>query len=413
MTSTAASPSATDDTRQATYRGLFAVKEYRFLYTAKAQSDFGDYLARVALTFLVFGRSHSPALAAAAYGITYFPWVLGPLLAVLADRRPRRSVMIVCDLARALLYAAVALPDLPTPAAIALAFTAAGFSVPFDTSRSALMPEVLAGDRYTLASGLSSTTTQLAQLLGFAVGGVIVLAVHPAGALLIDAATFAASATLVTLGVRHRPAATVPSGKGMRSVVRDMGSGVRYVFSKPLLRACLALIWSSSLFVYAFEGQVAALVKQVGAGPRLAGLVLAAAPAGVALGSFALTRLVAPARRIRLVLPLALTACGVQIVLFAKPVPAICVAVFFVVGLAGVYSTILNPIFVRAVDPAYRGRAMGVAVAGINLAQGTAAVTAGVFARTLGAAHTVGLYGATGAAVTLLVGVTVWRRRER
>lgn len=210
MTSTAASPPATGDTRQATYRDLFAVKEYRFLHTAKAQSDFGDYLARVALTFLVFGRSHSPALAAAAYGVTYFPWVLGPLLAVLADRRPQRSVMIVCDLARAGLYAAVALPGLPTPAAIGLAFAAAGFSAPFDTSRSALMPEVLTGDRYTLASGLSSTTTQLAQLLGFAVGGVIVLAVHPAGALLIDAATFAVSATLVTLGVRHRPAATVP-----------------------------------------------------------------------------------------------------------------------------------------------------------------------------------------------------------
>ena len=100
---------SSDDTRQATYRDLFAVREYRYLFAAKTQSDFGDYLARVALTFLVFGRSHSPALAAAAFGVTYFPWVLGPLLAVLADRRPRRSVMIVCDVARALLYAGVAI----------------------------------------------------------------------------------------------------------------------------------------------------------------------------------------------------------------------------------------------------------------------------------------------------------------
>jgi hypothetical protein len=87
--------------------------------------------------------------------------------------------------------------------------------------------------------------------------------------------------------------------------------------------------------------------------------------------------------------------------------------VFFVVGVAAVYSTVLNPLFVKAVEPAYRGRAMGVAVAGINLAQGTAAVTAGLFTRALGAAHTVGVYGLTGATVTLLAGVTVWRRRER
>jgi predicted MFS family arabinose efflux permease len=192
-----------------------------------------------------------------------------------------------------------------------------------------------------------------------------------------------------------------------------MACGIRYVFSKPLLRACLAMIWSSSLFVYAFEGQVAALVKQIGAGPRLAGLLLAAAPAGVALGSFAVTRLVAPARRVRLVLPLAMAACGVQIVMLAEPPAVVCIAVFFVVGVAAVYSTVLNPIFVKAVDAAYRGRAMGVAVAGINLAQGTAAVTAGLFARTLGAAHTIGFYGLAGAAMTLLAGLTSWRHRER
>jgi MFS family permease len=396
--------------RQAGYRDLFAIKEYRFLFAAKTQSDLGDYLARVALTFLVFGRSHSPALAAAAYGVTYFPWVFGPMLAVLADRRPRRTVMVWCDIARTALYGALAIPGLPLPALLALAFTAAGFAVPFETSRSALMPDVLPGDRYTLASGLSATTTQLSQLVGFAVGGIVVLALRPTGALLIDAVTFALSASLVRIGVRHRPPAVLESGKGVRAVGRDMACGVRYVFGRPVLRGYLVLMWASCLFVFAFEGQVASLAAQLHGGPRLGGLILTAAPAGLAIGAVVLTRLIAPERRLRLVLPLAFVASAVQTVLWTHPAAVLIVPVFFVVGLCGVYSTILNPRFVRAVDPEFRGRAMGVAVAGINLAQGIAAVTAGLLARRFGAVDALGGYALVGACVPLLV-LPLWPHR--
>jgi predicted MFS family arabinose efflux permease len=399
-----------DQKERATYCELFAIREYRFLLAAKTQSDFGDYLARMALTFLVFGRSHSPALAAAAFGITYFPWVFGPMLSVLADRRPRRTVMAFCDLARTVLYGSLAIPGMPVPTLFSIAFVAASFAVPFETSRSALMPEVLSGDRYILASGLSAATTQLSQLAGFAVGGVIVLAVRPAGALLIDAVTFAVSASLVWTGVRHRPAAAAGSGKGLRAVATDMASGVRYVFSRPVSRGYLALMWASCLFVYAFEGQVAPLASELHGGPRLGGLILTAAPTGVAIGAIVLTRLIAPERRLRLVLPLAFTACAIQTVLWTHPAPAMIVTVFFVVGLSGVYSSILNPLFIRAVDPEFRGRAMGVAVAGINLAQGTAAITAGILARRIGPADALGWYGLVGACVPLLV-LPLWPHR--
>ncbi|WP_051450159.1 MFS transporter [Actinospica robiniae] len=401
-----------DGEKQAAYRDLFAIREYRFVFAAKTQSDFGDYLARVALTFLVFGRSHSPALAAAAYSITYFPWVFAPLLSVLADRRPRRTVMVVCDAARTVLYGSLAIPGMPVAGLFAVVLVAAGFAVPFETSRSALLPDILPGDRYVLASGLGAAATQVSQLAGFAAGGMIVLAVHPTGALLIDAATFAVSALSVWSGVCHRPAAAgvESTGRGLRAAAGAMAAGARYVFRQPVLRTYLVLMWASCLFVYAFEGQAASLATQLRGGPRLGGLILAAAPAGVAIGSIALTRLLAPRRRVRLVLPLAFTACAVQTVLWTSPGPAIVVLVFFAVGLSGVYSSILNPLFVRAVDPQFRGRAMGVAVAGINLAQGIAAITAGILARAVGPADALAWFGLIGSCVPLLV-LPLWRRR--
>jgi hypothetical protein len=402
--------------RQATYRELFAIREFRLLFAAKTQSDFGDCLARVALTFLVYTRSHSPVLSAAAYAVTYFPWVLGPLLAVVADRSPRRTVLVTCDLARAALYGSLAVPVLPAPAMIAIALLAGFFSVPFEASRAALMPDVLADDRYLLASGLTAATNQVSRLAGFALGGVIVAAADPVGAIVIDAATFLISAALIRSGVRHRPGPVAPGADaprtGLRAVAADTRSGIGYVFSQPTLRIYLALMWSSCLFVYSYQGQVATLVQDLHGGARLGGVLLAAAPTGLAIGAIVLTRLIPPARRLDLVLPLAFVACGVQTLLWTRPGSLSVAAVFFVVGLTGVYSSILNPLFVKAADPAFRGRAMGVAVAGINLAQGAAVLIAAVGAHCLGTVNALGWCGLCGACVPVLI-LPRWPRRPR
>src|ERR1700721_1917201 len=87
---------------RATYREVFAVREFRVLWSSVILSTAGDRLALVALTLLVFDRTHSPLLTAAVYAVGYVPWVIGGLfLAELADRYPRRSVMVVCDASRA------------------------------------------------------------------------------------------------------------------------------------------------------------------------------------------------------------------------------------------------------------------------------------------------------------------------
>ena len=76
---------------RATYRDVFAVREFRVLWTSVVLSTAGDRLALVALTLLVFGQTHSPLLAAVVYAAGYLPWVIGGLfLSEVADRRPRR-----------------------------------------------------------------------------------------------------------------------------------------------------------------------------------------------------------------------------------------------------------------------------------------------------------------------------------
>src|SRR5262245_21433292 len=97
-------------------RDVFAIGEFHALWLAQAQSRLGDQLARVALALLVFDRTSSAALTALVYAMTLLPPLLtAPLLAGLADRHSRRTVMMVVELIRAALTAVMVIPALPLP----------------------------------------------------------------------------------------------------------------------------------------------------------------------------------------------------------------------------------------------------------------------------------------------------------
>ena len=138
-----------------TFRDVFAVREFRALWFSEILSIAGDRLALVALTLLVYDRTRSPLLAAATYAAGYVPWVIGGLfLADAADRHPRRSVMVACDAARAVLVAVMALPGVPLWALVALLFATTAFTPAFDSARSAITPDILQGELYPLGAAV-------------------------------------------------------------------------------------------------------------------------------------------------------------------------------------------------------------------------------------------------------------------
>src|SRR5258708_4434008 len=93
-----------------TFREVFAVREFRALWLAQLLSVAGDQLARVAMTVLVFDRTHSALWTALTYAVTFLPWVIGGLApSGLADRRPRQQVMLASDAARTEMAAGVRL----------------------------------------------------------------------------------------------------------------------------------------------------------------------------------------------------------------------------------------------------------------------------------------------------------------
>jgi MFS family permease len=394
--------------KSATYREVFGVREYRYLFGANVLSLVGDQLAAVALAVLVLKLSGSPALAAASFASTYLAWIVGgPLLSVLADRLPRRAVLIGCDLVRAVVFLLLTVDIFPAPALVAIAFLAHLFHAPFLATRASLVPEILDGDRYTVANGLDNLVQSIAQIAGFAVGGMLLTVISAQDALLLDSATFVVSAGLIAIGVRARPAAVTARVPGADQAPRfaSVTAGVRIVFGDRTLRAYVLLLWVGCAFVFAPEGLMLSLAAQYGGGSGVGGLLLAAAPLGGALGAVFLTRLCAPARRQRLIVPLAVASCAVLVPIAFHPPLWIVLALLTVAGFCNAYCVPLNPLFGRAVPNEYRARAFGVAISGLCAAQGLGMLGAGLLAEHFTPTAVVAACGILG---TLAVAAVAW-----
>ena len=378
--------------RRVTYGQVFAVREYRALWIAQVLSVVGDQLSRVALSVLVFDRTGSALLTAAVYAMTFLPWAVGgPLTSGLADRLPRRTLMIICDVARALTVAAVALPGVPLWAMIALLFVGGLFAPPFSSARAALIPRVFPDeDRYVAASAISTTTAEAAQIIGFAVGGGIVALLGPRPSLLVDSATFLLSALVVAVGVQSRIAArTKGSGGGPWA---DLRSGARLVFGNPRLRTLVLLAWLCGLYV-APEALAAPYAASQGAGPVAVGFLLAANPVGTTIGALIAGRFLTAETRRRMMIPMA-ALTGVPLIACAlQPGISLTWLLWTASGLFSAYNLAASAEFALAVPDRNRGQAFGLVMSGMMVGQGAGLLLAGLLAEYLSALSVVALAG--------------------
>jgi MFS family permease len=391
---------------RATFRDVFAVREFRALWLSMVLSVAGDRLALVALTLLVYGRTRSPLLAAIVYAAGYLPWVIGGLfLADVADRRPRRSVMIFCDAVRAVLVAAMALPGVPIAALVALLFAVTMFAPPFESARAAITPDILTGERYVLGTAVIQTTFLGGQVAGAVAGGLAVAFIGVRPSLVIDAATFVLSGLLIALGTRARPAAQAEGGR--ESPWARMRGGVRLVFGDPALRTLLLFGWLVVFYTIP-EGIAAPYAHSLGGGPIATGLVIASTAFSTTIVTPLFTRFVRPRRRLALMGPLAVLTCATLVATALRPALAVSLTIFSLSAAFGIYQVAANTAFVVRVPSQRRAQAFGIANMGVIVGQGAAFVAAGAAAEMFSPAAVIAVGGGLGA-ISGLVLTLRWR----
>jgi MFS family permease len=375
------------------FREVLAVDEYRSLFSAQCFSVLGDRIAAIALAVLVFDRSHSPLLAAAVYAATYLPYVVAsPPLSALADRMSRRRLMLISDLIRAVLAAAMVTSHLPVAVLYALFVAVTCLNPGFEAARSALLPSVLTGERYIVGYQLSQVVNQCSYPLGFLIGGVALAFVTPRACLAADAASFVVSALLIWRGVnRHQPP-RVTGGPD-----RGLFGGFTLVFRDPLLRRLILSASVLAAITVVPEGVAVTQAHELHGGSVMTGLLTAATPAGTLASFLFAGRLVAPAHqldRFRGWAPVGVLFFAVPLISPSLPLTVVCWAIG---GTASCYQLPASTLAVSSTPDSHRGRLLGVAQVGLMLAQGLALLLGGALADHLKVADVVGFVGAAGA----------------
>jgi predicted MFS family arabinose efflux permease len=220
------------------------------LWTASGVSALGARVAREGLPLTaVLTLAASPAAVGVLAAATSAPAVLAGLLGgPFVDRRDRRRVMILADLARAALLAGVPLfallhrLDLAVLLVVAAAVGAA--SVVFDMAAHAYLPSLVAPEALTQANAALEAADSVAEVAGPGLTGVLVSLLGAPLVVGLNVATYLASAAV--LGGAPADAPRSPAATGERPA--DLWSGLRIAAAEPRVRPLLLMAAASSLF---------------------------------------------------------------------------------------------------------------------------------------------------------------------
>ncbi|HLT09476.1 MAG TPA: MFS transporter [Micromonosporaceae bacterium] len=384
---------------RATYRDVFADPIFRVLFLTRSVAIGADTLRILALSVLVFAITGSPLLTAVTFGIGFVPQVIGgTLLGSLADRLPPRGLIISGYLLECAVATVLGTVRLPVAVSLALVGLVAMLTPIFAGASNRLVAETLRGDAYVLGRSLSSVASGAAQLAGMALGGVAVAALGPQRALLASAACHLAVAVAVRLGLPRLARPTAGTG----SAVRQGWAVTTRLLRDREVRGLLLVQWVPPAFVVAAEALVVPYVQLRGFPAGSAGLLLACAPAGMLLGNVVVGRMLRPATRERLVVPL-MVGLGTPVALLAAPVPMPVVAVVLLLaGATFTYSLGIQRRFLEALDEDHRGHAFALLATGLMTLQGVGPAVIGAIAEVTSIGVAMVLAGAGTAACGLI-----------
>ena len=259
-------------------------RPFRSLWCARGISFLGDSLGLVTL-LLYTASTTGQALAVALLLLVgdFAPALLGPFTGTIGDRFDLKRVMVLCELLQGVIVVVIALTLPSLPLLLALVALRAVAGQVFQPASRAAVPALVRDRDLEGANSALGFGTNGSEALGPLVAAALLPVMGVSGVLLVDAATFLASAALLAY-LPALPPGT--AGKGDRgSFLADARAGLGYIWSVPVVRT----IGLGFFAVVAFNGiDDVALVflarDSLGGGDSAASLLYAAVGVGLLVG---------------------------------------------------------------------------------------------------------------------------------
>ena len=328
--------------------------EFRRLFVAHTVSRAGDAFNTVALVVLVFRLTGSGRGVATTVAFEVAPVLLfGPVAGIVADRFPRRRVMIAADLVRAAVVFVLVVSHDTTATAFAVAFGLSTAALLFNPAAASLVPDVVDDDELVAANSALWTTAVASQIVLAPLAGAVIAAFGVGPAFAVNAASYLVSAAFLSRMRAGRDPADIAVA-GWRSA----REGIAAVRSHPLLARLAVVQVLASLSAGATSGLLVVLAAdalEVGASGF--GLLLAAIGVGAVAGPALLRRWIRPSQRRWLFGPFAVRG-GVDLVLAATSSPLVAGSMLVAYGTSTSTGMIAYQSTLQTLVPAdVRGRA--------------------------------------------------------
>lgn len=376
------------------------VPEFRRFWLGALVSNSGSWMQNVSVPFVLYQLTESAAWVGLASFAQFLPAMLfGPLGGSLADRFPRRTVLLVAQSAMAAvaialwaLWSSGTAAPWSVVALVALLGAVSGISI---GSWQAFVSELVPRPLLLNAVTLNSAQFNGARAFGPALGGLVLATWGASGAFALNAVSFVAVlGALVSIRGGRRAAVPDPAGRG--TVLGETRETIRYIRGMPGIATCVLVVASVGflgspvfplLVVFAEEvfGVSDALYGLLGAALGIGGVVATPLIAGKGSGMLRSTL----ASR-------GLAVYAATLVVFALS-PVYVMAVVALVAAGGAYLTVastLNTTIQVQVTESRRGKVLALYVMGLTSSYPLGSLVQGWIADLVGVRAVTALAGA-------------------
>ncbi|HEV7650874.1 MAG TPA: MFS transporter [Actinophytocola sp.] len=341
------------------------------LFAADVISVLGTRVSMLAIPWLVLVTTGSPTYMGLVAGAEMLPYVISGVVATpFADRFGLRRTTIVTDAGSALAMAAITFaPHMGFGTLVVLVAVAGLLRGLGDRVKHVLLRPLAeeAGVPMLRVTTAYEGFSRTAMLVGGSIGGLLIFWFGAAGAIWLDAVTFALCAAIVAAVVpAAEPTAAPPDKADREPYLVALRGGFRALWADPLLPSMIAMLFVLNLFNQALVAVFIPLwVEDATHTPAALGLLFGTFAAGAVLGSIAFTVL-APRLKMYKVFMLGAALAGAPRLLIlgvTQDLVLVCTVTF----LSGLAMAAVNPVIgamlYQRIPPKLQTRAFGVCMA--------------------------------------------------
>jgi MFS family permease len=274
--------------------GLWRHPDFLKLWSAETISQLGTQISLLALPLVAIIVLESSPFEVALLGtIEFLPFILISLPAgVWVDRLPRRPILILGDVGRAIALASIPAAYLLGVLSIyqlyVVGFIVGVCTVFFDVAYMSYLPALVDRDRLVEGNSKLEMSRSGAQIAGPGLAGAAISLVGAPLAIILDAISFLGSAAFV-VGIRTREPAPTPAAgdaPARPSMRGEIAAGLRYVLGHRYLRSIAACTGISNFFGNVVQSILLVyVVREIGLTPEVIGLVFALGNIGFLAGA--------------------------------------------------------------------------------------------------------------------------------